>query len=586
LPVRSSASSAQSTLSFDHRPAGGLGERPPRSFFSRLLEPGHILARWVKVNWLFWTALLQWLWVTFGLRLDLRGSDPRPRILRQFLERAGGTWIKLGQILAMRSDFLPPDMVDELSKLLDNVPPFSFEIAKKTAEADLGRRLEEIFADFPSVPIASASFGQVYRAVLRTGEEVAVKIMRPGLETIIRSDLVQLRILAFVIDTFQFFGSIRLANLVDQLEKILHEEIDYHFEAENIRRAVETSRYVPIMKIPRVIEGLCTYRVLTMEFLEGIWMNEILAAIRDNDEGKLQEFYNRGLQRKVVAQRIFFIGMRQLFEIGRFHADPHAANIVILRDNVVGYVDFGIVGQMDEELAESQSHYLQALKDGRINDAARALSESVVVPEKYQHRLPEFRARLADQVGDWVVRVNNPHAMLRRKSIAQLLLDNIQLIREYGFELMDNTMRYYRALIISDVIVLQVDPDFDTVRSLRRYYRNRQVRQLRTELTLNNVTWTAAEYFDLWLAGPRILTQLSSFLRRNEESYGVAVAQYTGLWRGLANGSFILLLAVLVARLLGYPDVAAIIKFPVSLNWRWFAPLLLLCWRITRLLAR
>ena len=550
------------------------------------LQPVRILFRWVRISWLFFSALLQWFWATLRLRLGKPKTDPRPRILRKFLERAGGAWIKLGQILAMRADFLPPEMIAELSKLLDQVPPFSFEIARKTVEADLGRPLGEVFAVFPSVPIAAASFGQVYHAGLPTGEEVAVKVLRPGLETIILADLVELRIIAFIFDTFQVLGSIRLKNQVDQLKKILHEEIDYTYEADNIRRAVESSRYFPIMKIPRVIEGLCTPRVLTMEFLKGIWMTEILAAIRDHDTVKLEECEHQGLQREVVARRMFDIGLRQLFEIGSFHADPHAANIVILQGNVVGYVDFGIVGQMDEELAESQSLYLQAVKDGRIADAARALSESVVVPEKFLNRLPEFRAQLGNQIRDWIARVNNPAAALRQKSIAQLLLDNILMIRAYGFELMESTMRYYRALIIADVTVLQLDPDFDTVRSLRRYFRNRQIRQLRTGANIENMALTSAEYFNLWLDAPRISRQLSRSLRRDEERFGIAVADYTAIWRGFANASLFLLLAVLLARLLGYPDIRPLINFPVSLNWRWFAPLLLVCWRIGSLLSR
>ena len=586
MPVERSSPNTAAITDSNTRRASGRPAAPTLGFGGWLFEPVRILARAARVNWLIATALVEWLWVTIGFRLGLRTSDPRHRILRRFLERAGGTWIKLGQILAMRSDFLPPELIDELSLLLDQVPPFPFEIAKKTVEADLGRPLGEIFDDFPTTPIASASFGQVYRAVLRTREEVAVKVMRPGLGTIIRSDLFQLRILAFVIDTFQLLGSIRLNRQVDQLEKILHEEIDYEFEAANIRRAVETSRYVPIMKVPRVIEGLCTSRVLTMEFLHGIWMNEILAAIRDDDEATLGEFCRLGLRRKLVARRMYDIGLRQLFEVGQFHADPHAANIVILRDNVVGYVDFGIVGQMDEELADSQSRYLQAVKYGRINDAARALSESVVVPDKIRDRLPDFRARLGNQVRDWIARVNDPDAALRQKSIARLLLDNIQLIRDHGFELMDNTMRYYRALIIADVIVLQLDPEFDTVASLRRYFRNRQIRQLRKEVNYRNIAWTAAEYFDLWLGGPRIASQLSRNLRRDEEKYGIVVAQYTVIWRTMSRVSLFLLLAVLLAGLLGYPDVAPLIRFPISLYWYWFAPVLLATWRLMVILAR
>lgn len=550
------------------------------------MDPLRIVIRWARTNWLFTTSLIQWTWVSFGLLLGVRKHDSRPYILRRFLERTGGTWIKLGQILAMRSDFLPPEMIDELAELLDNVPPFPFEIAKATIETEFEGSLNESFAVFPTSPIAAASFGQVYQAVLCTGEEVAVKVMRPGLRLIVRADLLQLRFLGLFFDTLRILGTIRLKPLIDQLEQILHEEIDYQYEADNIRRAGVQSRYFPLMKIPKVYDDYCTARVLTMEFLKGIWVNDILKAIREKDRARLDEFCARGLDLKLVARRIFEIGLRQLFDIGNFHADPHAANIVVLEGNVIGYVDFGIVGQMDEELTESQSRYLEAVKDGRINDAARALSQTVVVPERCEHKLPEFRARLANQVRDWITRVNNPNAALRHKSIAQLLLDNIQLIRRFGFELMDNTMRYYRALIIADVIVLELDPEFDTVRGLRRFFQRRTIRQLRMAATRQSILSTMVAYFHLWLNGPRISNQLSRYLRRAEEDYGVVSAQYTALFRNFARASFVALLVVLGAAILKRPDVSEFIHFPISLNWRWFAPLLLVCWRVASILSR
>jgi ubiquinone biosynthesis protein len=571
----------------DSRSAGGQPVRRGRTFGELLLYPFRLAARWVYISWLLSIGLVRWLWVAIALRFGLRKSDARPRVLRQFLERAGGTWIKLGQILAMRSDFLSPQMVDELSLLLDKVPEFPFAIAKKSIEEDFQCPIDELFEEFPEQPIAAASFGQVYRVRLHSGELVAVKVMRPGLKTIIRADLLELRFVAAIVDTLRLLGNIRLDRQVDQLEKILYEEIDYHYEAANIRRAVENSRHFPIMKVPRLFDDWCSARVLTMEFLEGIWMNEILAAIRDEDEFQLEEFERRGLERKLVARRMFDIGLRQLFEIGSFHADPHAANIVVVADNVVGYVDFGIVGQMDQELAESQSRYLQAVKDGRIGDAARALSESVVVPEKLENRLPEFRARLGNQVRDWIARVNNPRTPLRQKSIAQLLLDNISMIRSFGFELMENTMRYYRALIISDVTVLQLDPDFDTVRALRRYFRNREIRQFRATVSSRDVVWTAAQYLALWLDGPRMASQLSRYLRRQEEEFGVVKAQYTAIWRNVSRASFLALLAVLyLAWFRDVKDVASLVHFSFSLHYYWFAPVLFTCWRIASVVSR
>jgi ubiquinone biosynthesis protein len=545
-----------------------------------------VVARWIRTSYLVYTTLLVWLWVSVGRRFGLRADDPRPAILRRFLERTGGTWIKLGQILAMRSDFLPKAFVAELSELLDNVPPFPYEVAKATIEADFDRPIEQVFAEFPVTPLAAASFGQVYRARLPSGDDVAVKVMRPGLYPMVRADLIQLRYLGFFVDTFRLLGSIRLKTQIDQLEQILYEELDYKFEADNIRRAVDNSRYVPIMKIPKTYDDFCTARVLTMEFLSGIWIKDLLEAIRNEDLDKLAEFRASGLNRELVARRIFDIGLRHLFEVGVFHADPHASNIVVLTDNVIGYVDFGIVGQMDEELAEAQGRYLEAVKDNEINDAARALSETIIVPERCETKLPEFRARLGNQIRDWIARVTAPEASLREKSIARLLLDNLELIGRYGFELSESTMRYYRALIIADVVVLQIDPAFDTVRGLQRYFHAREVRRLRQRINRKSLLWTSAEYFDLWLNGPRLQRQLSRFLRRQEETFGIAAAQYTALFRGVASVSLLGFLIVVIAGVFGATDLQRFIGFPFSLDWRWFAPFLLACWRVAWLVTR
>jgi ubiquinone biosynthesis protein len=372
--------------------------------------------------------------------------------------------------------------------------------------------------------------------------------------------------------------------LVNQLERILHEEIDYKFEAQNILRAWESSRYFKIMKVPRLYPDLSSRCVLTMEFLEGIWMNEILEALRDRDQARLERFEDDGLRLALVARRIFEIGMRQIFEVGNFHADPHAANIVILPENVVGYVDFGIVGEMDDELASAQSRYLEAVKDRRIGDAARALSEVVVVPSRLQEKLPEFRTMLAEQVRDWLDHVTHTGSSLRDKSIAQLLMSNIALIRKFGFQLMDNTMRYYRALLIADVIILQLDPAYDMVRSLKHYFSRRQIRMLRSQLSRESIIQTDASYLGLWLRGPEIVGQFTRFLRSQEEGLTLSTSRLDLLYGETARFSFFALIAVLVVRIFQIKNLQPLVGF--NLDWRLAAFIFFTLWRGARILSR
>jgi ubiquinone biosynthesis protein len=559
------------------------GPPKPREVLSKWIR---IAVRWNRVGWMFWGALFKWILVSVTIRFSARVRDRRPYILRSFMERAGGAWIKLGQILAMRSDFLPPEMVDELSKLLDQVPPFSHQLARQIIEADLGRPLSDMFAVFPAETIASASFGQVYRATLRSGELVAVKVKRPDLEIVIAADVIQLKILSFVLDGLNLLGSIQLRPQIKQLEKILNEEIDYHFEADNIRSAVEKSRFFPIMKVPKLYDDYCGARVLTMEFLTGTWMNEILLAIRENDEYKLSQMREQGIDLKLVARRMFEIGMRQLFEVGTFHADPHAANIVILPNNVVGYVDFGIVGEMDEDLGDAQSRYFQAVKDGRIAEAARAMSEMVVVPSDIRNRLPAFRRRLEDLVREWLRHITNPDSTLREKSTAQLLINNIAVIREFGFSLIEDAMRYYRALIIADVVILQLDPQFDGVQSLRRYYSRRQVRQLRAGFSRQNTLRTLSSYAELWLAGPTIAADLQRRLRSGEGQVAEVLSRLDRFYLGLARMSAAGFVLVLILRAFGIKDLGPLLRMPFHLDWLVMSVLLFVTWRLAVIFKR
>jgi ubiquinone biosynthesis protein len=545
--------------------------------------PG-IFWRWSRVNFLISLFVVRWLWSSLAIRDPRRKMSARARALRDFLEQAAGAWIKLGQLLAMRSDFFPPEVVETLSSLLDRIPPFPFEVARKIIEEDLGRPLQELFAEFPEKTIAAASFGQVYRAVLPSGDVVAVKVQRPGLQTLIAADVTSLRGLALVVDSLRLLGSLRLKPQVEQLQEILEEELDYEFEAENIRKAVAVSQSLPILRIPGVYEELLSPRVLAMEFLEGRWMNHILARLRNEGEAGREALEDEGLDLRLIAQRMFDIGMRQLFDVRIFHADPHAANIVVVDDNVVGYVDFGIVGTMDDDLAGKQERYFQALKDGRVGDAALAMIEMVEVPRKRRHRLDDLQSSLELRIRQWVDGMK--HGTLADKSTARLILNSITLIRELGFNLVEGAMRYYRALIISDVIILQLDPDFDFVQQLRRYFRRRQIRHIRQWMQPDRQRLLLAEYAEMFVNGPVLARKLSDSLRIQREAFEVGSSAVDKFVYGLSLSSLAGFVLVIIARLRHHPDVGVLLSPSFHLDWKWAALGFFVSWRVCALLLR
>lgn len=271
-----------------------------------------------------------------------RGDTPdivrtRAAQLRETLTALGPSFIKAGQVLASRPDIIREDYMTELCLLQDDVPPFNDNLAFDIIRTQLGRPLEQIFSSISERPIAAASIGQVYKAVLRdTGEEVAIKVQRPGVEPIILRDLFIFRSLASL---FNSFAQQRLGCdaelIVDEFGEKILEELDYTQEARNIQDFYNNFLGDPSVKIPWVRPALCGPNVLVMEWIQGI-------RCTDPDQIRQSLKVNEFIRCGVVS------GLRQLLEFGLFHGDPHAGNIFALPDGRIAYVDFGNVAQLSQ----------------------------------------------------------------------------------------------------------------------------------------------------------------------------------------------------------------------------------------------
>jgi len=257
--------------------------------------------------------------------------------LRELLTRLGPSFIKAGQVLANRPDILREDFMNELCTLQDDVPPFSDEEAMRIIEEDLNRPLEVIFSYISERPVAAASLGQVYRAKLRgSGEEVAVKVQRPGIEPVIYRDLYLFRMLALLFDKIsQERLGCNAQLIVDEFGEKLLEELDYVQEARNISDFKKNFEDDPSVKIPWVRPDLSNRRVLIMEWIDGIRCTE---PDRIRQSIQVPDFVKCGVRS----------GLRQLLEFGLFHGDPHPGNIFALKDGRIAYVDFGNVAQLSQ----------------------------------------------------------------------------------------------------------------------------------------------------------------------------------------------------------------------------------------------
>jgi ubiquinone biosynthesis protein len=290
-------------------------------------------------------------------------ESPRAVRLRLAFEELGPTFIKFGQALSTRADLMPADVVSELTLLQDAVPPLPPGVAEQAIQDALGHAVGDVFLDFSTEPLAAASIAQVHRATLRSGEIVAVKIRRPGIETVIEADLAILAELASLAERHIADAALySLSDLVSEFARTIRREQDLVREGRLIERVASRFAGDPTVRFPRICWPLTTTSVLTMEFLDGVKVSAV-------GTGEAPD-----LDPRLVARRGADAVLRQILAHGLFHADPHPGNILVLPGNVVAFVDFGIVGRVDRQMRETLAETILAI--GR-RDAAR-LAEIVV----------------------------------------------------------------------------------------------------------------------------------------------------------------------------------------------------------------
>ena len=389
-----------------------LGLRTRYKHFQRYREIAQVLLRHGFGYLLHELELTQFLSRRKKGELAVRqGAKELPRAkkarrLRTALEDLGPAFIKLGQLLSARADLLAPEYIRELEKLQDNVPPFPFEKVAETVQLELGRRLEEIFAGFHSEPLAAASIGQVHRAVLKTGQEVAVKIRRPEIEKILATDLEIMHDLARLADRHAPFREMySLREMAEEFEQIVTEELDFTREGRHADTFRKNFHGDPDVYVPAVYWEYTTSKVLTLEYVEGVKLTDTAEILR------------RGVNRRKLARLLADALLRQILIDGFFHADPHPGNLFALPGDRLMFLDFGIVGRLDENLKEKIGDLVLGLVNRNSHQVARAIAGMGVLPPNLDRRafyqdvdrmrdryydVPFRELRLADSVNDVV----------------------------------------------------------------------------------------------------------------------------------------------------------------------------------------
>ncbi|WP_019407809.1 ABC1 kinase family protein [Pseudomonas psychrophila] len=386
--------------------------------------------------------------VRLGLGRLLAGVDVEPgeslpastpQRVRMALETLGPTFIKCGQILASRSDILSPQWVDELQALHSQAATLPWAELEAQVLDDLGCELDQAFAEFDTQPLAAASMAQVYRARLLSGEAVVVKVQRPGLRRQMTADLQLLESLAQLVEQNEALALYQPRQMVRQLARAMLEELDFTQEGQNCDSVARNFAQTPHIVIPTIYWAFSSQRLLVQAFLPSY-----TPLSRD-------PLIAQGLDPSLLAKRGAQAFIKMLLEDGLFHGDPHPGNLRAMSDNRVGFIDFGMVGRLDERRRLEVMNFMRALTEGSTETLIGVLidwsGERVQDVSLIEQAAREYMAR---QTG-------GPLKM------SALITDFLGLIRDYRLSLPADLLVLFKALITADGVLTQLDPDLDLV---------------------------------------------------------------------------------------------------------------------------
>ena len=376
-----------------------------------------------------------------------------PERLRSALEELGPTFIKFGQILSTRPDFLPPAFIKELAKLQDQVPSFGAVQARETVEQELNKSIDELFKKFKRKPIAAASLSQVHKAVLPNGEVVAVKIQRPNIREIIELDIEILENLAGILENRLHNGWFyRPKLIVEELKKAIRREIDFINEAHNFEKFRINFKEVEYIQSPKIYWEMTTAKILTMEFIEGVKINEIT-----------QDKYKNVFDARKVAKRGAEVILKQVLEDGFFHADPHPANLFVLPPATIVMLDVGMVGYLDEKTIVNGVKLLQAIVDKNLDQVMNSLRNLGIIIKEIDKNL--FRQDLAELFGRYL------GIPLKNLEISKVNQDILRVMARYNLALPANLVLTLKALSMTETTGKQLDPDFDMLSAAKPFVK-------------------------------------------------------------------------------------------------------------------
>lgn len=417
--------------------------------------------------------------------------------LRLFLEELGPTFVKMGQMASTRPDLIPSELLEELEKLQDRVSPFSYEEVRAIVEHELGMAVDELFREFHEIPVGAASIGQVHFAVLQSGEPVAVKVQRPNIEEIIKTDLEILQHLAEIAEhRLEWAANYQLVEIIEEFSKALLAELDYTVEGRNADRLAKLFEDDPTVQIPRVYWDYSTKKVLTMEYVEGTKLNE------------REELKQRGYDEKMLAQRITHAILKQILLEGFFHGDPHPGNISALPSEAIAFMDFGMVGRLSPQMKQHFASLVIAIMRRRSEGVLNAITKMGIVPDDVDMQLLQWDIdELREKFDD---------VPLSQVSLGEAVNDLFAIANRHRIQIPADLTLLGKTLLTMEQMVEKLDPELSIVKVAEPFGRQLLKERLSPKSVAEHVYNQWNEYGDVLTELPRTLKELTAITRKGK----------------------------------------------------------------------
>ncbi|MCL2118365.1 MAG: AarF/ABC1/UbiB kinase family protein [Planctomycetaceae bacterium] len=417
--------------------------------------------------------------------------------VRKVLEELGPTFIKMGQVLSTRPDLLPPDFIEEFRLLQDNCKELPFAVMQATLAADLHGREKELFASFEETPLAAGSIGQTYRARLRDGTPVVVKIMRPGVRNTIRSDMEVLEFLARWLEAHYKNLGFSPVGVVREFAQQLSQELDYHQEAESTERLRHLFADSETIGFPSVFWDATTSDVLTTEEIVGRPLSKI-------------DLVTLSLSKRVrIVKTICDAVFRQCFQFGFFHADPHPGNLFIQDNERVVFIDCGMTGSIDRKTADLLASVFYGVALGDAELVIRAVIDLAEIDP-----MTAGRRDFQSDVATYIARFRA--TPVTRMQIGKLLQDFFEKLRKYQIHCPSDIVFLIKAITTTEGIVTAMAPGFDVIAHARPYIVRLVRRRYSPNRIRKRVTRTALAYAEMIESLPNNTDRFFRLLNRNQ----------------------------------------------------------------------